>query len=501
LPSLKKFWSNTMANWRIKKQYLSDDGCFARGGGIEVEDNVDPTSVDASQIQFDVPQAAAPQTTPQIDVNPLSAPVKAFFAPPSHQDTYNILGPGYDPNKALWNQGPAAPAATTATSPARPMQDTTTVSAPAPAPDGTGMKQFVGGIQNEAKAQGVAADAQAEAYNQQAQGMEQFQNMFQSNMQQHTAQVDAIVQGMQNQTIDPDHFINSSSTGGKVGLAIGLMLGGLGQGLAQGKENPVMGVIQQRIKDDINAQVENRKGKENLLTTLEKQYGNKQDAVRMMSAAYTAQMAAKISEAAARSGSPMAKARADQVIGQLKMQAEQQVAGVAQSATVKQMVASGQMGQAEAIPLLVPKEHQKAAFEELNSEQVINKSIGNIQHVMDRVAKLQGDRLTSPIQSKSEINALNLEISALGKEMFGRLNEQELKMLDNAKVAFTDSKDTIARKTDIVKSIIDKSRKSSVLQSFGLAKQPEQQQSAPQTKTVNGVKYMRGPDGRAVPVK
>lgn len=56
------------------------------------------------------------------------------------------------------------------------------------------------------------------------------------------------------QQIDPNHWWNSKSTGGKILAGIGMILGGMGGGLAHTGRNPAMEVINNAISNDIDAQ-------------------------------------------------------------------------------------------------------------------------------------------------------------------------------------------------------------------------------------------------------
>ena len=58
------------------------------------------------------------------------------------------------------------------------------------------------------------------------------------------------------QQIDPNHWWNSKSTGGKILAGIGMILGGMGGGLAHTGRNPAMEVINNAIGQDIDAQRE-----------------------------------------------------------------------------------------------------------------------------------------------------------------------------------------------------------------------------------------------------
>lgn len=297
--------------WRIKQEFLSADGCFARGGGIEQGSEFDSAN-------------QAPE------ISPIEAGVMR-----GAEQAQTALQP-----QATLPQGMAAPADIGA--PIMPQSAQQSAPQPAAVPGGpTGTALSIAGYQNEANAQSGIAREQAGIQGQAVSRMDQMAADYQTGLQQHMSDVDQVVNDMKASKIDPEHYVNSKSPVGKISTAIGLILGGIGGGL-MGTENPALKFLNQQIENDVNAQKENAKGKENLLTALEKRYGNQTDAMKMANAIYTQKMAAQINEAALKSGDKMAQARAQQVIGQLQQQAQGSVQGVAAEQAFNKALSSGQ---------------------------------------------------------------------------------------------------------------------------------------------------------------
>lgn len=497
--------------WRIKKEYLSDDGCFARGGGIEVEENLDPANIDASQIQFALPQNGTAAVS-ALDVNPLSAPVKAFFAAPP-ADNVNILdAKNYDPNKALWNQGPtpAAQAAALAPTEAPVMQPQQEAPVAPVAKGRSGMDQMIGGYQNEAKAQGDIAKAQAQAVEQNLTDMQALQSDYQRNLAKHETQVKMAVQAIDEGQIDPERYMNSKSGMGKASIAIGLILGGLGGGLQGGRENQALKILQSHIDNDIKAQEGNLRSKENLLGQLEKQYGNKQQALQMLSSIYTQRMANRLQEAALKSGSPLAQARADQVIGQLRAQSQASAQAAAAEETINKAISSG-MPMDKLSPHMDEKQRARAVpglglamtsegAKQMNTE-VIPAYKGSIEglHQLQKLANVGSklspeDRaLAESIQSRL-IGQMRLAILGPGTISEGERAVMK-QVISNPTLLFSYAN---TPKLKSLESALHKDFAARAQQQGLTFKAPADET---QFKTVNGVRYMRGPKGEAIPVK
>lgn len=334
-----------------------------------------------------------------------------------------------------------------------------------------GMNQEIQGIQAGAAAQ--SALGQASAKIEQAKQMQQQELMAQH--QQNYMKLDqermALQKDISDGHIDARRFINSKSDGGKIMTAIGIMLGGLGQGMARLSSNPAMDFLNKQIEQDIDAQKAELGKKQNLLAANEHQFGNLRDATNMTRVMMADQYITKLEEAKAKATTPMAKANADVAIGQLKQKYAPLQAQVAQSMTVRNALQEGKMSVAQAIPAIVPKEHQAEALKELGEVENAQKGAQQAEQAMREVAKLQssGQRLGSPIQSNSKINALNLQIANIGKQLFGNMSEQELKMLKDSFIDYTDNPQTVETKIQNMKALMSKKNATPTLNAYGLS--------------------------------
>lgn len=190
-------------------------------------------------------------------------------------------------------------------------------------PQGAGLERIPGyseniaGIQGLARAEGNLGNQQAEAYKRAAQQEQVAQQLFQDSIKNKTAEIDSIVKDVKDGHIK-SNYVESMSTGKKVRTAIGILLSGMGAGVAHEANNPVVDMLNKQIERDLEVQKFEATKKMNLLGALNQQYGHMTVAENMFRASRAAILANQINEAAARSADPLAKARAQMAIGQLK---------------------------------------------------------------------------------------------------------------------------------------------------------------------------------------
>lgn len=136
-----------------------------------------------------------------------------------------------------------------------------------------GLQKQQQGAQQMAVAQGELgareASANSMAANAQNSNMSHFQAAYQKLEQDRQAQMQDINQGH----IDPNHYINSMTTGGKIRTAIGLILGGIGGGMTH-QPNMAAEYINKQISNDIDSQKADLANKHNLLSANFKATGN-----------------------------------------------------------------------------------------------------------------------------------------------------------------------------------------------------------------------------------
>lgn len=182
------------------------------------------------------------------------------------------------------------------------------------------------GIQEKRMGIGTEAQALAAEGQQQAQALQQqvhTQQALTKNYTDHYSALDnerkAFQSDYQNQHIDPQHYLNSMGTAGKISTAIGLILGGMGAGVTH-TENPVLKMLNSNIDRDIAAQQAEMGKKDNLLNANMRQFGNMRDATDMTRVMQNDIVSNKLRAAAATAMTPMAQANALKMAGDLDMQ-------------------------------------------------------------------------------------------------------------------------------------------------------------------------------------
>lgn len=295
-----------------------------------------------------------------------------------------------------------------------------------------GIGEQKAGIMGEARALGAQGQAEAKVAHDSAVNKQNLLDNYQNENATLNAQRQEFMQHLQNQKIDPNHYLGEMSTMGRIGNAIGLILGGMGSGLTGGK-NPALEMLNANIDRDIRAQEANLGTSKSLLEFNQQQFGNLRDAKEMTRAMMNDVTSAKLKEAAAKSQDPLAKARALQAAGQLDQQTAANVGQYAMRKTMLQGMRDGKVAPASFIEFALPQADRPAARKELSEAQEGIKARDNVLGAFDKIDHLQtiGSRVGSPVQSKAQIDALRGPVvAALSKATAGRFTEQDSQMLE-----------------------------------------------------------------------
>jgi hypothetical protein len=295
----------------------------------------------------------------------------------------------------------------------------------------SGLGMQMQGIKQQANAEGALGKQQAAIEQEHQKHIQQIAIDTQANAAKIDQDTAGIIADMRNGHINPSHYMDSKSSLGKVSTAIGLILGGIGGGLTH-QENPALKFLMSNIEKDVEAQKANMSNKNTLLAALEKQYGNRQDALKMLHSVYLADTESKLKEAAAKSADPIAQARALQASGPILQAIQANHQDVAFRQAIAQGVNNG-MDPALAVVHLVPKEHQNEVFHEIEKAKAIKENGTNILGAFDSATKdntVLGTIGRAGRDSASETNFMNLMMPIL-KDKEGRINETEIKMMHN----------------------------------------------------------------------
>ncbi len=184
---------------------------------------------------------------------------------------------------------------------------------------GQGIQEKRMGLGSEAQALGAEGAQQAQALQQQAATQQHIVKNYTDHYQDLDNERKAFQSDYQNQHIDPQHYLNSMGTAGKISTAIGLVLGGMGSAVTH-QENPVLKMLNANIDRDIESQKAEMGKKDNLLNANMRQFGNLRDATDMTRVMQSDIIANKLRAAAATAMSPLAQANALKMAGDLDMQ-------------------------------------------------------------------------------------------------------------------------------------------------------------------------------------
>lgn len=196
------------------------------------------------------------------------------------------------------------------------------------------------GITGAATAKSDLAKAQEPLFRTAAKNQQDLAQDYQTHYSTLDTERQNFQQDLQNQHIDPQHYLSSMGTGQKISTGIGLILGGMGGGLLR-QGNPALGFLNDQINRDIDSQKLELGKKENLLSANMRQFGNLRDATDMTRVMQGDIVKNQLAAAAAKSTDPLVQARAKEAMGQLDMQAAPVLSQMAMRKTMMNVMSGG----------------------------------------------------------------------------------------------------------------------------------------------------------------
>lgn len=283
-----------------------------------------------------------------------------------------------------------------------------------------GYNQLIGGTQAAGQAAANVQESQGIVAGKQAGQQNELMQHYQAAFNEKQKELESFQNDIKNQHIDPNRYLANKDTIGKLGTAIGMILGGAGSGLTGG-ENPVMKFVSQQIDRDIEAQKMDLGRKNNLLQANLSSTRNLQDATAMTSRMMHDMFASELEAAGAKSKSDLAKANAQQAVGQARLQYGPQLPQMAMQSALQRQMAGQQGGQSSIAPgdyirMMVPqgKDNEEATKEMGLSEQNarVHQTVDNL--INGIAAKQQASqRLMHPFQAPKEIAAMEAQLIPL----------------------------------------------------------------------------------------
>ncbi len=324
------------------------------------------------------------------------------------------------------------------------------------------------GIQAQANAAGQQGNAEAQAAGQtvgQAQKMMQdYQNLNTHYLKEH----DALMADLQNSHIDPNHFMSSRTEGQRTNAMIGLFLSGLGSGIT-GRPNMAQGILQGAIDRDMQAQEANLGTKKTLLGANMQMFGETRAAYQATRAQLQDIYNMRIAQAAAQSKNPQAQAIAQQEIGKSRMQIAQTYQ---QIAAQKALMAGGSNAPETRIRLIPDPKDRAKAIDEYGKAQNLSSQANTILGHFDQAAQDNTVLKTGAGLLRTPASVLNFNASVMPylKDAEGRINEQEIHIIQQLAPKPGDSADKIAQKRNGVLQLIHEKSATPTLDLYGIGK-------------------------------
>jgi hypothetical protein len=354
-------------------------------------------------------------------------------------------------------------------------------------------------------------DAAQTAYKKQYDALEQ-------ERQAHMADIDA-------GHIDPNRYWTGDPKTGegghsKIMAGIGMILAGFNP---TNNPNAAINFLKFQMEQNLEAQKQNLAAKQNLLSANLRQFGNLKDATDMTRLMQNDIMQKQLEQAAAAAKAPQAKAAALQAAGALRMEA----APIFQNFAMRRaMMQLGQQGHEGDPSNTAAAEQMIAYMRPINPEmakqyeQLLVPSVGMAkipvpadvrseiigkqtfdkmaQHYVDWVKQNAGSLNPAKIREGAAM-AADLQGAYRQASKGGVYKEGEQafieQLIPSDPAQFIASIRTLPKLKSLMQS--NQGQLNTLKQGYGLP----QQAPAPQIKIVNGVKYMRGPKGEAIPVK
>ncbi len=335
--------------------------------------------------------------------------------------------------------------------------------------------------------------------------------LYKSQQDAWNQQVDNenLSQEVANAKVDPKRLFHNMSTGQKIFSMIGVVLGGIGAGMTHGP-NLGLQVIQKAIDDDIDAQKADLGKKQSLLSNNLQKYRDMKTAEQATALQMNSIVQGQIAATSAKYGGQSNAGATQMMLGQLGNKNLQDSQVLKQTMFDQQLRQHLQQGDVSGqnpldyVRHVVPADKQKDVATELGKAMYTTDNKEKMLHLWDQAQKEQtAGRTVFGIWDAPATKALRAMGDPLIHDQEGRVNEFEKKDFEGL---LPGSGQVDSRQKELRKSFemfLDNKREAPLAKTQGIDIDRFKSTSSPssETKVVNGVKYMRGPKGEAIPVK
>lgn len=336
-------------------------------------------------------------------------------------------------------------------------------SEPAPSIESAYQKQ-VEGLTAESRAQQQQAGAEQQALQQHIERQNKIMADYDLHHKELLQERQDLLHDINNSHINPDKYWENHS---KVNAALGLILAGFNP---SGNHNAASDFLNKQIDNSIKAQQADLDKKNNLLSANLRQFGNLKDAVDMTRVMQADIISNQLKMAAAKSTSPISKARALQEAGKL----EAQYAPMFQQVAMRRALASGNISgrdPAEFVAGSVPKERQDSVFKEIERAQNTKHMGNNIMKAFEEAAKENTIMKTGAglLRTPGSVYALHQHLQPTFQDLEGTVRQAAM---DNTFKNITptpgDSEHTIEQKRETLKEYLKSKASAPTAKGFGI---------------------------------
>lgn len=298
---------------------------------------------------------------------------------------------------------------------------------------------------------------------------------YQQNLVKYAARSDQIENAISSGKLDPNRIINNMSTGSKVMTGIGLLFGGLGAHVYGGR-NPAMDVLNDAITRDIDSQ-KNSQGQLKELWEMNRQDSNSDlEANLKMHDNYLQMVGAKLKTLGMQAQSPQQQMSLNNSILQIQEQRQQlhQKAAALNTLSSQPGEPANKIRALGMTGLMTPEQQQKA-YGELDRVQNLAKETSTVMDLFDKAGGTADTsaentvlKTAGGLRTPASISGYRAAIMPYLKDAEGRINEQEIHIVQQLEPKPGDTDAKIAAKRQNLMNFLKEKSSSSLLKSYGI---------------------------------
>lgn len=349
---------------------------YADGGGPVEEPSAENSSQMPSELSQIMQAAAQQPAAAPLQIEPVSPQEVAMGSMPLQVEPVSNpnLAMGLPPQAAQTApievvQPPAAAPQAQVISPDQPTQQAEMPSM------GGAYAQQMNAIDDEAKAKAALGNAQARALDAQRVIEQQRMQKFEANFAALETERKHLMQDIKNNLVNPANYWKDHS---KIMTGLGILIAGFNP---TSSPNAAIEMVNHAMDRDLQAQAQNLNQRHNLLAANLHQFGNMKDAMQMTRMMQSDMLAHQLESLAAKSQDPLAKARAEQLKGQLQMQTLPIMQDMAFKRTLMQIGTEGAGGDQAAAHQQQDPEKLMAALRVMKPEMAKEMESRYVPHV------------------------------------------------------------------------------------------------------------------------